>query len=312
MPIDHDNSDLPKAAENGLGPDPNPDFLTEFAAVVAPQLDTRSGKAPPPDAPYWASMANSICSRQVQYQMMDAPRDPRDIPTLWRLWLGTNVHARLEEMIKEAAPPTWQPEFRFPTTPAGLPGSGRADVAVFDEPYDEAAPAVPHTIVDFKTKGGFQYKRAALQFSGGPIGCGDGPRIQVAVGMVATGAQHGKVVQVAMENVGNWKSMRPDDLRKFAAQWTVTRPEAEALVDAERRRIIPLINAHRAGLIVRREVRLPGKTNAIITDVDRSIWATHDSNGDTTDTGSTWACDYCDFRSFCREQGPGDVAEELF
>lgn len=285
----------------------------------------------PVDAPYFASDAGKPCSRELYYALSGVEREPMDLPGLWKMGLGKGVHKTLEEL---PLPEGWFPEVRFDLGPIGIPGRGRADLAVTENEYNDAAftrgergwqfdgdPIKPHgvhTVVDYMTQNGFGYKIAVDRFKGGPEGPKLGKLIQTALAVIRMNAEQGVVAHFAMEVLGpDFAKGRigSEDLRRFCAQWSITRSECEDLVDKEKVRVQRILAARDAKTLPVRTLRLPNvPSDAVVVDPAHSRWEVRRRKPGTnevvvTQAGTTWCCSYCPYQGKCVEDGPGGAHE---
>lgn len=308
MPIRNDvTASLPPPPREGTRPpDHDPWFLKELLAGWRDHIhENDEPHDREPDAPYFASDAGSRCLRQLYYKMSGAPRPEMDLPTEWKLSLGTMVHAQLEQVII-ARFKEWSSEHRFRLEPIGIPGRGKADVIV-PSPLGKV-------VVDFQTQNGFGYKMAATTFKGGPNGPMLGKEIQVALAVVALDADFGIVANLALEVLGPAfaPNLPADDILRMAAQWTISRERCDALVRTEVRRVELSMAAMKGGYLPVRQLSLPNvPKNAVIVDPDKGRWNV--AEGDKVlQFGTAWPCDYCDFRELCKADGPGTSPDPGF
>lgn len=323
--ITTDRSDLPTAAELAgvWPPDADPWVLDTLIGAWKASVERREHHPRPADAPYFASDSGMTCARQLHYAFTDAPRDPMPLPQLWKVNLGTMVHAALEAL---PIPETWAPEVRFDLTPIGIPGRGRADLVVFAGPaadhvtveVDPATGARRTTwngtgevraVVDYMTQNGYGYKLAATSFKGGPFGPSAGKMTQAALGAVAMNADEAVVAHLAMEVLGpdfGKGRVGPDDLVRFASQWSIGRERAVELVDRERVRVRRAIAVRDAGVLPIRSLGGDMPDGAVVADPLGPRWEVRNRDGKVVQAGKAWPCDYCGWRDRCVTDGPGD------
>lgn len=334
MTIARDRSNLPPATREGTRPpDTEPWFLETLVGAWSAARDAAEANEThdrPVDAPYFASDAGSPCLRDLYYRMSGVEGDGFSLPTRWKLDLGRMVHAQLESF---PLPELWVPEVRFNLTPFGIPGRGRADVVIFEEGENPAdhievtnslvldgdiarqeqrrtwkGTGRVYAVVDYMTQNGYSYKKAAVDFQGGPNGPSFGKEVQVAVTVALMGARYGVVANLAMEVLGpdfGVRTIGPDDLIRFAAQWTLTSDECAALAEAERVRVAKALAARKAGVLPPREIRdrsIP--LGAVVTDPESGAW-TISHGGRVQQAGKTFWCSYCSRKTKCLTDGDG-------
>jgi len=327
MPIKADRTNLPPAAAPGtFPPDADPWFLEELIGRWKVSVERTERHERPVEAPYFASDAGLPCLRQLHYALADVPRDPMPLPQLWKVNLGTMVHAALEML---PLPENWYPEVRFDLTPIGIPGRGRADLVIF-APNVRAADHIEitergptwkgtgevRTVVDYMTQNGFGYKLAATSFKGGPGGPSLGKMTQVALAVELMGAHEGIVAHLAMEVLGpdfGAGRIGPDDLIRFASQWTVSRDDCAELVRHERARVSKIMAARKRKVLPVRALTLADTPpNAVVVDPSSPRWEERDAQGRVLQSGSaSWPCNYCGWRDKCLADGDGGDGESV-
>jgi hypothetical protein len=311
MPIRQDAGDIPPKPT--YPPDKDPPELRQLWDIIAEAIVRKERKVPDPDKPYWVSMANQRCSRQVYYTMIGAEGDADPPSSTFRMYLGTMVHAVIEDAIHSAGDlRQWMPETRIETDAIGLPGSGRCDLATLDV-SDPDNPKVKR-VFDFVTEGGFGFKVKTTNFRGGPEGVALGKITQAAVSAVVLGATEGAaVIAVALEPAAASFTRSGDkyDLDRFIVQWSVDQARCVELVANEVARVQPIMAAVKVGKPIRRWIdseQIP--IGAEIVDPLTGRWVVRDEEGRTRQLANTWHCDYCRYKTQCLADGPGTQPQE--
>jgi hypothetical protein len=316
MPINRDLSDLPSSSGYGDPPRAVPRLVTKLAEAWHAQLTDEFAHGAIPELPYRGSDSGKRCDRQLQYSLSKLPdTDPNDIASVWRMNIGTMVHEAIQRIFPAAFDgdgTTVEVERVLDLREIGIPGSQRVDMVL----TNAEGVVVP---LELKTINGFGFKKMATTFKGPPDGPRSGHRLQLAFSVVALDAPYGVLGYLSLENISPdlLKSMYgPDALavQQFAAEWVVSRDEAEVLVARERRRIERVLKAVDAEVLVSRELSDPEyPLGATVVNPSTGAWSVLDQ-GMVVETGRTWMCDYCNQRSRCIQDGPGgsvDVGTEF-
>jgi hypothetical protein len=243
------------------------------------------------------------CARALQYLIQGVePSDPLGVESYWTFAVGQFAHdtwqAALEHMM-----PGVELEMGIPSI--DVHGSASLDAGIF---YDDGTAQA----VEIKSLNGYGYKRM--------VGAGtkkEGPRssavLQLAMNAHAL-ADHTRVTEVtggwllvvAVENISVGVAARSNisNLNRFMKAYYFTRAELEELAVPEVARVITVLKAVDARLMVPRVIPDPElPPNAMVTDPRTGTWQVLAGEGQVVDAGKTWHCDYCDFRSQCIEDG---------
>jgi len=309
MPVAKDLSDLPKADKpTGLPPVTEPSFVNVIAESWFNQYlangEHMRSKADE-SLPYRASYAALRCDRQLHYAMSGVERPVPNIADAYRMSLGTLVHSGLESAIHEAFPlAAFEAEVDLRSI--GVAGSAHADIVTYHDKLGGKVDAV----VEVKTVNGFGFKSMASDFKGPASGPRSGHILQAALSAMALDADRVVIAYLSMENLSpNMKRYVASDIGRFAAEWHFTRDEYRAIALKEVARIqrvtqwlsIPDLIAPTTV----HDTEVP--EGAYIQDADRGMWIVN-NDGQITDTGRIWFCDYCDFRDKCIADNPRYLA----
>lgn len=312
MPIRHDLSALSTGEQIDADPPRRPKIVHLLAERWVEQFGNKYAEASIPDAgPYRASMASSRCDRQLEYALRGTDKsNPPGLADIYRMNLGTTVHDLFETQMDEQFPDSWESEVTLDLRDIGIPGSQRIDgIKTLDN-----GDRIPF---ELKTQGGFGFKMCATNFKGPPEGPRSGHRLQLAYAVVHQDAPYGVLAYLSLECLSPdiFKSIGGQhDAEKFAAEWVLSREDADILVDYERARIERVLRRVTAGDDhLTRMLHGPDRgypTGAIVKDPTRGTWVVM-VNGQPTQTGRTWMCGYCDYRDQCIEDGEGYTQLEL-
>lgn len=257
-----------------------------------------------PELPYRASYASMRCDRQLFYALAEEPAsEPFTVASAWAMGLGTLVHEHLQDAVHKLFPDAVSEE-KIDLTKIGIPGSGHCDLIVNHN--DE------RVLVELKTTGGFSFKAMA-----GLQGTAKGPRYSylLQAGMLAAALGIDKVViaLLAMEsaspNVARQNNLT--EAERFSAEWHYHIDELWPYIHAEADRIEEILDDVRNNRLPARLLRdpevseggqvtnplAPGKQPWMVREPDA------DGNLVVTDTGTSWFCDYCQWRTTCANAG---------
>jgi len=311
--IKRDNSHLPRPSKAGHPPSTTPILMRTVAERWFEQH--MANRVPRPRAieelPLRASDFAIRCDRQAFYVLTQTPEtDPDGPASIWRMHLGSLVHADIDAAIVEmprTATTGWATEVDVDLRPAGFDGSAHADAVHFTNGH-------PDIVAEFKSTPGFGFKMMATNFKG-PA---EGPKfehcLQAAVTAVALNAPTFIVGYVALENVSPSlaKSVGADDYGRFTAEWQFDTDEWRPVVEREAARQRRLLTAARQGARPARTIDQPDiPAGAFIDNVERGAWLTLNSEGSITQSGTTWYCDYCRFKTQCIDDGANAVIPDI-
>lgn len=308
-----DHSNLPEA---GAPEAFKPDLLARFAPALAQSWAKTVDMGEKGFANEQARIRHSWageCARQLGYQVMQregldvTKTEPMTVADYWRLGLGTLVHERWQEQMKVAFP---NAEVEVQVGIEEIPSSGHIDL-VDRGPHgsDWVGNGEPSPFVvsmELKTINGFGFKQAV-----GAQGVAQGPRTsalyQASLNAKAIDADECVLVYLTMENLSpamlkKLAGAEAEEWRRFAAEWTLTRAQYEPLADKEIKRMKATLRVLDEGNLPPRSIpELP--RHARVTDPAKGTWQVV-MEGAVVDTGRTWQCDYCSYRTRCISDGP--------
>jgi len=294
-PIANDLSHLPRAGQ-GL----QPDVLIRFADVLvnAWQAGMDDDK---PNAIAGTRFRHSNagkCARMLGYVAAGIPKsDPMDLSGVMNVSVGTMLHDAWQAALLERYPDA---EIEPKVATVGADGSGHIDAVVRDGGHVVA--------IELKTIGGFGFKNAIGRARKGQQA--EGPRtdhiLQAALNGLAVDADEVVVVYLAKEALS--KNMRVDDERdRFLAEWTFSREQYEPLAVAEADRVARILAIVDGGELPKRVLPHDMPPGAEIVAPSSGRWEVHSADGEVTDTGSVWLCNYCSHQTLCAQTEPGRI-----
>jgi ethanolamine utilization protein EutP (predicted NTPase) len=184
----------------------------------------------------------------------------------------------------------------------GLDGSATVDIVIEPDSDDQRT-----IVVEVKTINGFGFKKAATSFKGPPTGPRWGAIVQGALSAAARNADL-IIVYVSLENLSPAMALSYGDgttLGQFAAEWHIDASTAADIAAAEVARINHVLTMADADILPPRTIHDPElPAGATVVDPARKTWHVRNATS-LLGTGTTWMCDYCDYRSKCIEDGEG-------
>lgn len=302
MAIKKDMSKVAAAAHDNTGepPDSQPRYGPALAQAWFESTDHNPNKAKAFETRLRNSQAGK-CTREIQYAVLDVPKtDPPTAAGFWVMGLGTIVHERWQAAMKIAFP---NAEAEVKIRYDDFDSSGHIDLVLNEDGYV--------TSIELKTINGFGFKKT-IGARGVPEGPRNGHLLQCALNADAINADEMVVIYLSMENLspfelrkllGRDPEFETDFFRQFTAEWTYSREQYAPLAEAEKHRLTKVLEwTDRDQLVPRFTAEMP--KGARITDPSKGTWQTV-VDGQVTQAGSTWACDYCDYRKQCLQDGPG-------
>lgn len=262
------------------------------------------------ELPLRASEFSVRCDRQYFYVLTDAEVTEPDGPaSIWRFHLGQVVHDVIDEAIAALPKPGpndgWRTEVDVDLRPAGIPGSAHADAVHYTN-------GEPDIVAEFKSVPGFGFKLMATRFKGQP----EGPKfehcLQAATSAVALSAPKFIVGYVALESVSPSLAagVGADDYGRFTAEWEFDTEEWRPIIEREAKRQHRLLAAAQRDARPARTIDHPDiPAGAYIDNPNRGAWMALDADGNVRQTGTTWMCDYCRFRTRCIDDGANATVE---
>lgn len=163
---------------------------------------------------------------------------------------------------------------------------------------------------ELKTVGGYGFKAAVGKIRKSTPA--EGPKLehvlQAGLNARALGADQAVVGYLAKECISVNVGAGMEALDRFAAEWTFTRDEFDPLVDAEIARLQGILDLVDEGSLPARKFPaglIPAR--AEIVDPIKGRWEEKDAAGGLVDTGTFWACGYCDYRTTCAATKRGRI-----
>jgi hypothetical protein len=262
-----------------------------------------------PDLPYRASYASKRCDRALYYALSDTPEsEPITISSAWTMGLGTLIHEHMQKQFMDmfyAGDTDFDEAEIEPTvdlTKIGIPGSGHADLVVWEEATGE------RVLVEIKSTSGFPFKMMATRFKGAP----EGPRfsyvLQAAMMAKALDCTKFIIALITTEPVSAALAENYSDSEagRFAAEWVYNVADVEDMIEDERVRVNSIVDCVRLGDLPRRTIVDPEfPDGATVTSplAARAPWVVYDEGDKIIDSGQYWGCAYCSWRTQCHEDG---------
>lgn len=307
MPINRSIRDLPKnSPDGGWPPDEDPWLATAIVDWWGRNYKDKGAQRAIAERQWRASWSLYRCDRQLAYALTDtAESDPPTIADKWRFWLGETIHEYFQGAVYEIFGSEWEihVELKVDLAAIEIDGSLHGDVVLRHRDSGRKL------AVEIKSINGMGFKDSACTFRGKPP---TGPRVShVLQGGMLAEAEHCDqlvIIYLAMENVSPdlaaWTGT--SDAGRFCAQWTLYPDEWVNLVNLERIRL-QKVNAAitlAKGRQIRRlmhDLELP--IGATVDDPmptkGHARWVVRNSEGNVTQTGTTWRCAYCSWRHRC-------------
>ncbi len=239
-----------------------------------------------------ADYARMVC-REHGKPMLVVRRDP------WQMPDGSDPHELVTYRCSNAVDIL---DGRYCETRPLYDGQRGAD---WDPPMERA-----EDVVEAKSKGGFQYKKAATNVGGPPIGPAHGDIMQGALAAKGLDCNRLSVIYVALENISNGmaESMGLGGWSQFAGEWHYAITDLAVHIDAEIARINRLLRATDAGVLVTRELsdiqEYPVGAHIVTPKLKDAPWIVLDGDRKIA-SGRTWQCGYCSMFERCVADGPG-------
>lgn len=312
MPISRSLDDLAPSGSPGQAGGWLPDKAPRWAHLLAVkwQADSEAERAAhvPSGALFKASDAGK-CSRALAYRAAKVPEsDPMDLTGHWNTTIGRWIHDEWQQAM-EADPDvhaSFEVEHRF------LDGRGivRIDALIETEKASPVDPTRPWTIAyEGKSINGYGFKSAIGKIRRGTPA--EGPRtgavLQGAIGGLCADADEVVVGNWAKETLSGSTYTEVDTLARFVAEWSIDRETYEPLARKELERVEGILDLLATGLLASRKI--PGVPGEIV-DPTMGRWEKRDGDGRVLDTGTTFWCAYCDYRSLCVQTPSGRVPVE--
>lgn len=299
MPIKREIDQSFWDAETITFPPSEPEFMPKIIQAWLDEQDLTDKPRAVEGTKWRASSFGNPCDLSVRFYIDGTPKsNPPETASLYRMALGTSVHANLQRYVQKVFPDC-KVEVAVDFRPE-LDGSGSADFIIWQEGITEEV-----TLLELKTIGGFGFKIAAAPFKGGPEGPKQGHIMQAAIEADKLGCDRMVIGYVAMENVSPQmaESMGVDEIGKFCAEWHFDRTEIAILARQARDRANQVLAEHAAGIPTPPRIHdfnVPAGAVVVerVKNGTRGKWIVEE-NGRRIDAGETWACGYCDYTDVC-------------
>lgn len=333
MPITRNLDDLPtpgsSTAASGWSPDKAPRWAHLLAEKWRADSEAERATHVPSGALFKASDAGK-CSRALAYQAVKVcslvaaalvrsaghpgeppvldETDPMDLTGHWNTTIGRWIHDQWQQAMES------DPDVHalFEVKSYFLDGRGvvRVDALIELEKPSPQDPTQPYTIVyEGKSINGYGFKSAIGKVRRGTPA--EGPRrgavLQAAIGGLCAGADEIVVGNWAKETLSGSTYTEVDTLARFVAEWTIPREQFEPAARAEIERVEGILDLLETGLLASRKI--PGVPGEIV-DPSNGRWEKRDPAGRILDTGTTWECQYCNYRRLCSLTPSGRIAVE--
>lgn len=254
-----------------------------------------------PDSRIRASWAGK-CARYIAYQVAGIEEsNPVTVADAWRFNVGNLVHDAIQPIVLELFPGS-EAEYKVRILDIG---SGHVDILLVMSDGQTV-------VVEIKTINGHGYRRMFGEY-------GEGPRYQGVVQACVSAANIEPRPTAVILVVLSLEIMSPAEAAKnnvrgeymrFAAQWTFTQEEYEAVANDELvrwQRIIELVDRDGVELVPRiiPDPNMPH--HEIIRPRDGSYQA-KDEMGNPLNIRKTWHCNYCGYQDMCQERYAAELA----
>jgi hypothetical protein len=249
------------------------------------------------------------CARALRYEIDGVPAsNPPDVASQWTFRLGHLVHDEIQGALVEMFPDC-AIEVKYPNPEVDGSFTLDAEIRWNDAPYSEVdgpGSDAPVHVVEIKSINGFGFKKMI-----GTRGKAEGPRhsalLQLALNANATpGCTGGWLIYASLENISVGEAERNElsVLDRFLKVTWYPIDQLTPLAVLEEKRMRQVLDEADAGTKTARVIPDPDiPPDAVVIDPTKGTYAVLDANGGILDTGSTWQCDYCNFRTTCIEDG---------
>ncbi len=297
MALAADHSTLPTAAvSGGLVPDDEPRFVQ---ALAEHWQATNDDDKPTALGTRVRHSDAGKCARAIAYTAAGIPKsDPMDLTGVWNVNLGTMIHEAWQAALLTKYPDA---EIEPKVGHQDLDASGHLDAVIRTG---------GRTIVyELKSIGGYGFKAAVGRARRGTPA--EGPkiehRLQAALSGLALDADEIVIGYLAKECISVGQGRDMDDLARFAAEWTFDRETYRPWAVAEKDRLNGILRLLDGGELAARKFPaglLPA--GAEIVDPATGRWEVRRDDA-VADTGTFWACGYCNFRTVCATTKAGRI-----
>ncbi len=167
------------------------------------------------------------------------------------------------------------------------------------------------TLVELKSTNGYSFKMQAAKFQGPPQGPRYGAVMQALLAAAAQDIDRVVIVLVGLERLSpslvGWAT--DTEAGRFLAEWHYTVSEMQPQIDAEKARILRILDHVEHDELPTRELSDPEYPAGAVVQkplASKAPWMltiTSDAGPIVADSGTYWGCGYCRFRDRCTEDG---------
>jgi hypothetical protein len=259
-----------------------------FANLLADkmqQADIAKGKKPTAMGTLFRYSAAGSCARQQAYTALgEETTESWDVCSAYVTGLGETIHVLLQKAISEKYP---NAQFEIASKVNDYI-SGSCDGFL-------TMPNGDKVVIEIKTRGQFAWQKETGYGMWKQVEP-EGPKwaaiTQAGMNAMALGAEHVVMISLAKECISVSKAEKmgiADPHERYAAEWWVPREEWETYALEEIDRINSIVTTLDSGFLPEPEV---------VDDNGKRVKIKHLSH---------WSCDYCDFKTLCKSDGPGLV-----
>lgn len=289
-----------KAPEQSAGwlPDKGAKYAPVLAQAWADELGDTSLEFSVPESRIRHSWAGN-CARSIAYEVIqreageDLVTEPLSVADHWRFGIGTAAHEKWQEVMQTL----WdEAQIEVTCSIPEVPSSGHIDLVMRDDERKLVA-------MELKTINGFGFKMAV-----GARGEAEGPRssavTQGALNGYSLGADEVVIVYLSLENLSprELAKIGTEEWQRFSAEWTIPKDVFMPIAEREVKRFKKILEVVDAEALPPRAIPdLP--QGARVSNPATGAWLQFDNEGAVINSGSTWHCAYCPFRSRCIADG---------
>jgi hypothetical protein len=246
------------------------------------------------------------CSRALSYKLLGLTvSEPLTEADHYRFNMGTLVH----DLFQSVATTLWPGatvetvgSFGEPNEYGMVLSAGHGDLNVQLPAKDDEPLGHPRHHVELKTINGYGFQRAI-----GLKGNAQGPRhsavLQASLNALADDADWMTIVYLSLDVIGAKPAEQAGlaPWQRFCAEWRYPREEFEPLARAELARFNEVVMLADEGICAERWIPDPEiPEDALITNPAKGFW-TVQREGRIFNSGDTWHCGYCAYRTKCVE-----------
>jgi len=263
-----------------------------FANLLADKMQERDierGKKPTAMNTKFRYSSAGSCARQQAYTALgEETTELWDVCSAYVTGLGETIHELLQEAIQDKYP---NAQFEIPSK-VNDNISGSCDALLNMNNGDKV-------LIEIKTRGQYAWQKETgygMWKQVEPEGPKWGAIAQAGMNALALGAEHVVMISLAKECISAGKAQKMnivDPHERYAAEWWIPREEWEAYALAEIERVDAIVSTLDSGFLPEPEV---------VDDNGNRVKIKHLSH---------WSCDYCDYKSLCKSDGPGQVPVQI-